>query len=146
MIRARAAGFTLIELVVAMTILGGMMLLLYLRPVFASQLGRGRRVGRASADRRIGEHFVRREMGELFPMRWKGRHPAALRLRGHAAVAALRVVAPRRARDGRAVARRPRGGGATRAAASAASVMRRAMPDDNADSFGPPATRPSPRS
>ena len=68
----RQAGFTLIEIVVAMVLLGAMLLLLY------SALGFSVRswdvadaVGRRVADRRIGENFLRREISELFPMRWK---------------------------------------------------------------------------
>src|ERR1043165_5827811 len=68
----RQHGFTLIELVVAMVLLGAMLLLLYsglncaVRGWDAGELH-----GRRTADRRIGEKFLRRELGELFPMRWK---------------------------------------------------------------------------
>jgi len=68
----RQRGFTLIELVVAMALLGTMMLLLYSGLSFSVRSWDAGDVnGRRTADRRIGENFLRRELSELFPMRWK---------------------------------------------------------------------------
>jgi general secretion pathway protein J len=68
----RQRGFTLIELVVAMALLGTMMLLLYGGLSFSVRSWDAGDVnGRRTADRRIGENFLRREISELFPMRWK---------------------------------------------------------------------------
>lgn len=131
----RARGFTLIELVVALTILGVMMLLLYSGLSFALRSwDAGDAVGRVAADRRIGEAFVRRELNELFPMRWKDSTRVRLAFEGK--------------RDSlRFISTRPAGvtlGGLAMVGLSAEGdsrrgqrnlVMRRAPPDDNADSF-----------
>ena len=133
----RSAGFTLIELVVAMTILGVMMLLLYSGLTFGLRSwDAGDAVGRASADRRIGEAFLRRELGELFPMRFKD-------------AAKLRVAFEGKRDTLRFVSSRPAGvsqGGLSLVAVDVAGdarsgqrhlVMRRAMPDDAAENFDP---------
>ena len=68
----RQRGFTLIEIVVAMVLLGTMLLLLYSALSFSVRSwDAGDANGRRVADRRIGENFLRREISELFPMRWK---------------------------------------------------------------------------
>lgn len=68
----KQAGFTLIEIVVAMVLLGTMLLLLYSALSFSVRSwDAGDAAGRRVADRRIGENFLRREVSELFPMRWK---------------------------------------------------------------------------
>jgi general secretion pathway protein J len=70
--RSRSGGFTLIELVVALVLLGTMMTLLYSGLTFALRSwDAGDANGRRAADRRIGENFLRRELTEVFPMRWK---------------------------------------------------------------------------
>ncbi len=76
--RNRQVGFTLIEIVLAMVLLGAMMALLYSGLTFALRSwdaadANGRRV----ADRRLAENFLRREVAEIFPLRWKD----AMRLR-----------------------------------------------------------------
>jgi general secretion pathway protein J len=134
----REAGFTLIEMVVAMTILGTMLMLLYSGLSFALRSWDAGDVnGRLTMDRRIGENFLRREVSELFPMRWKdpvtlkvafegdSRHmrfvssrPAGIALGGLALVS-LEVEDDPRNRRARHL------------------VMRRAMPDDEARDFGP---------
>ena len=133
----RNAGFTLIELVVAMTILGTMMLLLYSGLSFGLRSwDAGDRVGRAAADRRIGEHFVRRELGELFPMRWKD--GTRLRFAFEGTPQSLRFVSSRpagAATGGLSLVGLEVAGDAR--AGDRSLVMRRAMPDDNADSFAP---------
>jgi general secretion pathway protein J len=130
-------GFTLIELVVAMTILGTMMLLLYSGLSFGLRSwDAGDAVGRASADRRIGEHFVRRELSELFPMRWKD--GTKLRFAFEGTPQSLRFVSSRPAgvgQGGLSLVGLEVAGDARNADRSL--VMRRAMPDDNADSFAP---------
>ncbi|HEX3096507.1 MAG TPA: prepilin-type N-terminal cleavage/methylation domain-containing protein [Usitatibacter sp.] len=70
--RRRQSGFTLIELVVALVLLGAMMSLLYSGLTFALRSwDAGDANGRRAADRRLGENFLRRELSETFPMRWK---------------------------------------------------------------------------
>src|SRR5258706_6290672 len=72
MTRARTSGFTLIEVVIAMTLLATIMVLLYSGLTFALRSwDAGDANGRRVADRRLGENFLRREMTEMFPMRWK---------------------------------------------------------------------------
>ena len=133
----RDAGFTLIELVVAMVILGAMMLLLYSGLSFAMRSwDAGDAVGRVAADRRIGEAFVRREMGELFPMRWKD--STRLRLAFEGKKDSVRFVSTRPAgisMGGLALVGINVEGDARRGERHL--VMRRAIPDDNADSFDP---------
>jgi general secretion pathway protein J len=69
--RQRARGFTLIEVVVAMTLLGGMLLLLYAGLNFSVRSWDvGDANGRRVADFRIAENFLRREVSEIFPMRF----------------------------------------------------------------------------
>src|SRR5438552_1865807 len=66
------AGFTLIEVVVAMALLATIMMLLSSGLTFALRSwDAGDANGRRVADRRLGENFMRREMTELFPLRWK---------------------------------------------------------------------------
>jgi general secretion pathway protein J len=135
--RRRNAGFTLIELVVAMTILGAMMLLLYSGLSFGLRSWDvGDAVGRGAADRRIGEHFVRRELGELFPMRWKD--ATRLRFAFEGTPQSLRFVSSRPAgiaMGGLSLVGLEVAGDAR--AGNRNLVMRRAMPDDNAESFAP---------
>ena len=70
--RLRQVGFTLIEIVVAMVLLGTMLMLLYSALSFSVRSwDAGDAAGRRVVDRRIGENFLRREVSELFPMRWK---------------------------------------------------------------------------
>jgi general secretion pathway protein J len=66
-----ASGFTLIELVVAMTLLGVMLLLIYSGLNFSVRSWDvGDANGRRVADFRISENFLRREVSEIFPMRF----------------------------------------------------------------------------
>ena len=132
----RQAGFTLIELVVAMVLLGIMMLLLYSGLTFAMRSwDAGEAHGRHSVDRRIGENFLRRELAELFPMRWKD--PMTLKFAFEGERQRLRFVSSRPA--GVAL------GGLslvgleveTDGAKAHHLTMRRAMPDDAAKDFGP---------
>lgn len=68
----REAGFTLVEIVIAMVLLGAMMLLLYSGLAFALRSwDAGDANGRRVADWRIAENFLRREVSEVFPLRWK---------------------------------------------------------------------------
>lgn len=133
----RAAGFTLIELVLALTLLATMMLLLYTGLSFALRSwDAGDAVGRAAADRRMGEAFLRRELGELFPMRFKD--STKLRFAFEGTRDQLRFVSARPAGiqlGGLSLVGFTAEGDARRGERHL--VMRRAMPDDNADGFGP---------
>jgi general secretion pathway protein J len=134
----RESGFTLIEMVVAMTILGVMLGLLYQGLTFALRSWDASDVnGRLAMDRRIGENFLRREVSELFPMRWKD--PVTLKLAFDGDSKRLRFVSARPAgisTGGLALvsvevaedARNPR---------EHNLVMRRAMPDDEQVDFRP---------
>jgi general secretion pathway protein J len=71
--RCRATGFTLLELLVGLTLLGVLMILIY------SALNIGLRAwdtGDARAaeasHQRIVQTFLRREMEQIFPVRWRG--------------------------------------------------------------------------
>ena len=134
--KRRAAGFTLIEVVIAMALLATIMVLLYSGLTFALRSwDSGDANGRRVADRRLGENFLRREMTELFPMRWKDATAVKFAFEGEQDH--LRFVSSRPAgiqqgglslvalevRDGEARSRN--------------LVMRRALPDDEAVDFNP---------
>lgn len=134
----RASGFTLIEMVVAMTILGTMLMLLYSGLSFALRSWDASDVnGQRTMDRRIGENFLRREVSELFPMRWKD--PVTLKLAFEGDSRHIRFVSARPA--GVAM------GGLSLVSVDVEDdsrdrrqrhlVMRRAMPDDEQKDFGP---------
>ncbi len=136
-VRSRSqSGFTLIELVIAMALLGVMMVLLYGGLTFAFRSwDAGEANGRRETDRRIGENFLRRELTELFPMRFKD--PMSLRFAFNGQPQEFRFVSSRPpdvAMGGLSLVGlsvEP-GEGRTRNL-----VMRRAMPDDAAKDFGP---------
>jgi general secretion pathway protein J len=136
-VKRAQAGFTLIEVVVAMVLLAVTMLLLYSGLSFALRSWDAGDVnGRRTAERRLGENFLRRELSELFPMRWKD--PMQLKMAFEGGSARLRFVSAR-----------PAGlqmGGLSlvgieveedREKRSKDLVMYRAMPDDEAKDFGP---------
>jgi general secretion pathway protein J len=128
----------LIELIVAMVLLGTMMLLLYSGLSFGIRSWDAGDVnGRRTADRRIGENFLRREIAELFPMRWK--EPTVVKFAFEGERDRMRFVSSRPAgisqgglslvslevqEEGRGSRKRN-------------LVMRRAMPDDEQKSFDP---------
>jgi general secretion pathway protein J len=132
----RQRGFTLIELVVAMTLLGGMMLLLYSGLAFGLRSWDAADAnGRRTADQRIAFNFLRREIGETFPMRFKD--SMTLRFAFEGKENSLRFVSSR-----------PAGisaGGLSLVGVEIENgegrkrnlVMRRAMPDDEAKTFAP---------
>lgn len=94
MTRRAQAGFTLVELVLAIVLLGAMMALLYSGLTFALRSWDAAEAnGRRVADRRLGENFLRRELAETFPMRWK--EPAMLRFAFDGGHQALRFVSSR---------------------------------------------------
>ena len=131
-------GFTLVELVVAMVLLGAMLLLMYGGLNFAARgWDAGDANGRRTADRRIGENFLRRELSELFPMRWK--EPGSVKFAFEGDRDSIRFVSSRPAGITAgglslvAVEVRPEGGGSKRSNL----VMRRAMLDDEQRSFAP---------
>jgi len=135
--RARAAGFTLIELVIALALMGVMVLFMYSGLAFGLRgWDAADTNGRRTADRRIAENFLRREVAELFPMRWKD--PLVLRLAFEGKPDLLRFVSVRPA--GISVT------GLSLVGVSAEQdtvkrtrnlVMRRASPGDEQKDFGP---------
>jgi prepilin-type N-terminal cleavage/methylation domain-containing protein len=134
--RRHGAGFTLIELVLAMALLGTMMLLLYSGLAFSLRSwDAGEANGRRTADRRIGENFLRRELAELFPMRWKDDDASRSRSMGSANKLSSSRRAPRES-PGRAC-RWWRSRSTTGTRRERHLVMRRAMPDDEQKSFAP---------
>ena len=133
----RDRGFTLIEMVVAMALLGTMMLLLYSGLTFGLRgWDAADTNGRRTADRRIAENFLRREIGETFPMRFKD--PMTLKVAFEGKENRLRFVSSR-----------PAGISASGLSLVGIEieaddikrtrnlVMRRAMPDDDAKDFVP---------
>jgi len=132
----RQGGFTLIELVIALALLGGMLLLIYsginfgLRSWDASDAN-----GRRTADRRIAFNFLRREIGETFPMRFKDSMQLKFAFEGKEN--SLRFVSSRPAgisASGLSLVGVQIEGGEDR---KRNLVMRRAMPDDEAKTFNP---------
>jgi len=94
--RRTEGGFTLIEVVLAMVLLGTMMLLLYAGINFSLRSwNAGDANGRRVADARIADNFLRREVGELYPMRWQD--PNVLRYAFDGQQHELRFVSSRRA-------------------------------------------------
>jgi general secretion pathway protein J len=130
------SGFTLVELVIALALLGAMVVLLYSGLAFAFRSwDAGESAGRREIDRRIGENFLRRELTELFPMRWKD--PMTLKYAFDGQPQQFRFVSSRPAEvtmGGLSLVSLAveQGEGRTRNL-----VMRRAMPDDAAKDFGP---------
>jgi general secretion pathway protein J len=135
--RRQQAGFTLIEIVVAMVLLGSIMLLMYSGLSFALRSwDAGDTNGRRVAERRLAENFLRRELAEMFPMRFKDAMQVKMAFEG----GADRM---------RFVSARPPGiqmGGLSlvglelidnREKRTRDLVMFRAMPDDEAKDFGP---------
>jgi general secretion pathway protein J len=94
--RRAHSGFTLVEVVIAMVLLGTMMLLLYAGLNFSLRSwNAGDTNGRRVADGRIADNFLRREVGELYPMRWQD--PNTLRYAFDGKPHELRFVSSRRA-------------------------------------------------
>ena len=137
MTRRAQAGFTLVEIVLAMVLLSTMMLLLYSGLSFALRSwDAGDAGGRRTADRRIGENFLRRELTEVFPMRWKDAMTVKVAFSGEAE--RLRFVSTRPvgiALGGLALVSVEVEGDARRRERHL--LMRRAMPDDEAKDFAP---------
>jgi general secretion pathway protein J len=133
----RQAGFTLIEMVVAMALLGTMMLLLYQGLTFGLRGWDAADVnGRRTADRRIAENFLRREIGETFPMRFKD--PMVLKVAFEGKENTLRFVSARPAGiSAQGLSLVGIGIENDDAKRTRALVMRRAMPDDEAKDFAP---------
>ena len=137
MSRRAQAGFTLVEIVLAMVLLSTMMLLLYSGLSFALRSwDAGDAGGRRTADRRIGENFLRRELTEVFPMRFKDAMTVKVAFSGEAQ--RLRFVSTRPVgltMGGLALVSVEVEGDARRGERHL--LMRRAMPDEEARDFGP---------
>jgi general secretion pathway protein J len=135
-VKRAQTGFTLIELVIALAMLGIMMSLLYSGLAFSFRSwDAGELHGRREADRRIGENFLRRELTELFPMRWKD--PMTLKFALDGESQRLRFVSSRPpdvAMGGLSLVSLGVEQGPDR---TRNLVMHRAMPDDAAKDFGP---------
>jgi general secretion pathway protein J len=136
--RRAEAGFTLIEMVVAMALLAAMMLLLYQGLTFGLRgWDAADANGRRTADRRIAENFLRREVREIFPMRFKD--PMTLRFAFDGKADSLRFASARPAGISAlglslvGITLEDAGDGKR----TRNLVMRRAMPDDEAKDFGP---------
>lgn len=135
--RSAQAGFTLVEVILAMVLVGSILLLTYSGLSFALRSwDAGDANGRRTAERRLGENFLRRELSEMFPMRWKD--PMQVKMAFEGGQSRLRFVS----------ARAPglQLGGLSlvgielednREKRTRDLVMLRAMPDDEAVSFGP---------
>ena len=136
--RRRARGFTLIEMVVALALLGTMMLLMYSGLTFGLRgWDAADTNGRRTADRRIAENFLRREIGETFPMRFKDSMTLKIAFEGKEN--RLRFASSRPA--GISASGLSLVGIEVEAADDVKRtrnlVMRRAMPDDDAKDFAP---------
>jgi general secretion pathway protein J len=134
----RQPGFTLIEMVVALALLGAMMLMLYSGLTFGLRgWDAADANGRRTADRQVAANFLRRELEELFPMRFKD--PMTLRFAFEGKADTLRFASARPA--GISALGLSLVGIAVEDAADGSRrrdlVMRRAMPDDEAKDFGP---------
>lgn len=91
----RQRGFTLIEVVVAMVLLGTMMLLLYSGLNFSLRSwDAGNANGQRVADWRLSENFLRREVSEIYPMRFVD--PGQLKYAFDGKAHELRFVSSRR--------------------------------------------------
>ena len=69
----RAAGFTLLETLVGLTLLGVMLILIYssLNVALRAWDTGEKRVAEAS-HQRVVQSFLRRDLGQIFPVRWRG--------------------------------------------------------------------------
>ena len=134
---SRHAGFTLIEMVVAMALLAVMMVLIYSGLTFGLRgWDAADANGRRTADQRIATNFLRREIGELFPLRFKD--PMTLKFAFEGKEASLRFASARPA--GISVTGLSLVGLAIETDNEKRTrnlVMRRAAPDDAAKDFGP---------
>jgi general secretion pathway protein J len=137
----RQAGFTLVEVVVAMALLAAIMAMLYSGLTFALRSwDAGDANGRRVADRRLGENFLRRELTEMFPMRWKDATAVKFAFEGESD--RLRFVSSRPAglqQGGLSLVGLEVGDSGPGSSGPRARnlLMRRAMPDDEAVSFAP---------
>ena len=136
--RRAQAGFTLIEMVVAMVLLGAMMMLVYQGLTFGLRgWDAADANGRRTADRRIAENFLRREVREMFPMRFKD--PITLKFAFDGKADSLRFASARPAGISAlglslvSLTLEDAGNGKR----TRNLVMRRAMPDDAAKDFSP---------
>lgn len=128
-------GFTLLEVVLAMALLGAMLGLAWSGLAFALRgWDAGDAKGRRTVDLQLAQNFLRRELAEVFPMRWKD--PVTLRLAFEGDAKHVRFVSTRAAgasTGGLALVGLEVEPGADPRQRNL--VMRRALSDDKANDF-----------
>ena len=129
------AGFTLLEVVIAMALLAAMLGMAWGGLSFALKgWDTGDAKGRRAVDLQLAQNFLRRELAEVFPMRWKD--PSKLRLAFEGDSKSLRFVSTRAAgasSGGLALVGLEVTAGANPREKDL--VMRRALADDKATDF-----------
>jgi general secretion pathway protein J len=132
---ARARGFTLLEMVIALVLLATMLGLAWSGLGFALRgWDTGEAKGRRTVDLQLAQNFLRRELAEVFPMRWKD--PVTLRLAFEGDARHMRFVSTRAA--GASTGGLALVGLAVESGADPRQrnlVMRRALSDDTANDF-----------
>jgi len=95
-VRRAQAGFTLLEVIIAMALLAAMLGMAWGGLSFALRgWDTGDSKGRRAVDLQLAQNFLRRELAEVFPMRWKD--PAKLRVAFEGDSKSLRFVSTRAA-------------------------------------------------
>lgn len=135
--RRTDAGFTLLEVVLALTLLAAMLAMAWGGLSFALRgWDTGEASGRRTVDLQLAQNFLRRELAEVFPMRWKD--PLTVRVAFEGDAGHMRFVSTRAAgvqSGGLALV-----GLDVEPAADPKQrnlVMRRALPDEHAKDFAP---------
>ncbi len=92
----RQRGFTLLEVVLALTLLAAMLGLAFGGLSFALRgWDSGGAAGQRAVDLQLAQNFLRRELAEVFPMRWKD--PAKLRVAFEGDAQGMKFVSTRAA-------------------------------------------------
>lgn len=92
----RNAGFTLIELVIALSLLGAMLALAFGAMRFGSRAWEaGESRATQSTQTRLIQSFLRREMGFAFPMRWREQTSNVAKIAFVGESSSVKFVAPR---------------------------------------------------
>ena len=133
--RRAQAGFTLLEVIIAMALLAAMLGMAWGGLSFALRgWDTGDSKGRRAVDLQLAQNFLRRELAEVFPMRWKD--PSKLRVAFEGDSRSLRFVSTRAA--GASAGGLALVGLEVTAAADPRErnlVMRRALADEKAQDF-----------